>query len=378
MKSRSFEQQMSRLLAVPGLYWWFIAIMSPTIVITVYYGAIAAPRYQTEAQFIVRTASRPASAGSLSTLMQMTGLSVSNDDVHAVQSFLESRSMVERLSRRIPLDEVYGKTGNDWLSRYPSFLYASTQEDLRDYLSWMITSVYKMGTGLVTLKVQAFNAMDAKRIADEVLSLSEQHINSINERLHSDAIRVAANQVRVNEERLIQAQLEITRFRNGELMIDPASSSVVVTAVIARLTAQASKVQTQILELSASASESPVLPTLRRKLSALQEQISNERKMISSDVGGLASKLAVYEGLVVKKEFAKAALDFAVKSLENAQTESRRQQLYLIRVVDAVVIDTPNEPRRLTMAAKAFGLNLVFGLVGWLLWSGVREHSHSA
>ena len=92
----------------------------------------------------------------------------------------------------------------------------------------------------------------------------------------------------------------------------------------------------------------------------------------------MAQKLAVFERLALEKEFAKKALEVAVKGLEQAQIETRRQQLYLVRVVEPVDADTSTQPERLRMIATIFALNLIGALVGWLLWAGVHEHGESA
>jgi capsular polysaccharide transport system permease protein len=312
-------------------------------------------------------------------ILQMVGLNRSSDDVFSVQSFIESRDMVRQLGERVPLRDIYGKAS--WLdpvARYPSPIYGSSMEDLHKYLGWMITTIYRSSTGLTTLNVQAFDPADAKLIAQRVLELSENHVNNINKRIHDDAVRVAAEEVRRHEERLISAQVEITKFRNSELMLDAASSSIIVMELIAGLSAELARVQAQAREMTLGAVNNPALAGLRVRAAALDEQILQERQKIASGSGGLAQKLAIFERLTLEKEFAKKALEVAVKGLEQAQIETRRQQLYLVRVVEPADADTSTQPERLRMIATIFALNLIGALVGWLLWAGVHEHGESA
>ncbi|MEQ1713294.1 MAG: capsule biosynthesis protein, partial [Hyphomicrobium sp.] len=97
-------------------------------------------------------------------------------------------------------------------------------------------------------------------------------------------------------------------------------------------------------------------------------------RIASADQSGLANKLAIYERLVLNREFAKQALSTSVKSFETAQLEARRKQLYLERVVEPIVTDHAIAPQRLRHVAAAFGINVIGLLVLWLIYGGIREH----
>src|SRR5262249_9786627 len=159
-------------------------------------------------------------------LLRMTGLSRAQDDIFSVQSFISSRDAVNRLLEKLPLRDYYGDAEADFIARYPSLVYGHTLEELYAYLRWMIHTSYNSTTGITTLKVQAFRPEHAQRLATLLLDLGEETVNRMNLRIHSDAVRIAEGEVTRNEQRLITAQVAITKFRNAELMIDPAGSSV--------------------------------------------------------------------------------------------------------------------------------------------------------
>ncbi len=349
-------------------------LMLPSIMAVVYYGFLASDRYVSEAHFVVRTASRPISASGFGAILQMTGLSKANDDVHAVQSFMGSRDAVRQLEQNLPLREVYGRSEADFLATYPSVYYGPTFEEFHQYLQSMISATYNVSTGITTLRVQAFRPEDAKAVADELLRLGELAVNGMNARIQEDAMKVSRDEVRLHEQRLIAAQIELTSFRNSELMIDPAGSSVIVTELIGALSGELAKVEAQIREQLTAASDNPALPALRRRAAAITEQIGKERMKISDASSGLAMKISQYERLVLEREFAKTSLAAAVKSLETARTEARRQQLYLERVVEPVAADYPNEPERLLSILSVTSINVIVLLIGWLLYAGMREH----
>ena len=347
----------------------------PTILAFAYIGFVASNQYVSEAQFIVRTASKPAGGAGLGALLQMTGLGRAQDDIFAVQSFFNSRDAAHLLLDKLSLRDMYGRDGVDPLTRYPSLFFGNTVEELHNYLNWMVLTTYSSSTGITTLRVHAFEPSDARDIAATLLDLGEKKVNRLNSRIHTEANRTAQREVKRYQGELIAAQVALTEFRNAELMIDAGGSAIVVSELVATLSAELTQIETQTRAIEIGSPNSPQLSQLKGRANALRKQISAERARISNSSDGLARKLAVYERLVLDREFSKQSLAAAVTSLQSAQQEARRQQLYLERIVEPVVADYPIAPERMRLIATAFGINTILLLVGWLVFSGVREHA---
>jgi capsular polysaccharide transport system permease protein len=352
-----------------------LLLFSPTLLAIVYFGVVASDRYVAEAQFILRTASRPVGASGFGSFLQMAGLGRAQDDVFSVHGFLTSRDAVQQLSERLPVRDYYGVPGADVLARYPSMFFGSSFDELSKYFRWMTSVVYSSNTGITTMRVSAFRPEHAKQIADTLLDLSEQLVNRMNQRIQEDAVRVSQEEVRRSQERLIAAQSAITRFRNDELLIDPAGSSVVITELISKLSAELAQTQTQLREVAAVSPDNPNAAAMQRRAAAIERQIEAERGRIRDDQGGLAVKLAAYERLVLEREFAKTLLAAAVRALETARLEARRQQLYLERVVEPAVSDYPLAPERMRMILTVLAANALLLLVLWLIYAGVHERA---
>jgi capsular polysaccharide transport system permease protein len=305
----------------------------------------------------------------------MVGISRSQDDVFSVQNFMTSRDAVARLMERLPLEQIYGTKDADFVARYPSIFFGPTREQLYKYFQWMISVSYANNTGISTLQVQAFRPEDTRAVAEGLLELSEQLVNDMNRRIYEDAVTVSADQVGRDESRLIAAEVALTDFRNRELMIDPASSSVVVSEVVKRLSNGLADTQTQINEMKSNSPANPQLASLQRRATALDGQIARERGRISNSSDGLAKKIGEYERLSLEREFAKQALTNSTAALETARAEARRKQLYLERVVEPNLPDYANAPASLRWIATVFGANLLGLLVLWLFFTGIREHA---
>lgn len=352
----------------------FLAVvMLPTILSALYFGLIASDRFVSEATFVVRSAKSPLPGG-LGGLLQIVGISRSQDDSYSVQEYLLSRDAVAALSQRLPLRDMFHRPGADFVARYPNLIQGSSEEELFQYYKSRVSVIHGAATGLTTLKVETFLPEDSLAINRTLLELGEALVNRMNERIRADSIRFSEAEVKRGEERLVETQIAITEFRNRELMLDPSMSSLIVTELIGRLSAELAVVTAQLREVQAASPSSPQIPGLQRRVAALGSQIVLERQRVSSASDGLADKIAGYERLNLQREFAVKALASAVTSLEVARNDARRQQLYLERVVEPHVADFAEQPRRLRSVLLTFAGSMMVFFVGWLLLAGVREH----
>jgi capsular polysaccharide transport system permease protein len=131
----------------------------------------------------------------------------------------------------------------------------------------------------------------------------------------------------------------------------------------------------QIAETEGNARNSPQLQSMRQRADALERQIAVERGRVASGSDGLADKIAAYEKLMLEQQFAIRALDQAMSALEAARTETRRQQLFLERVVEPVVADQATEPRGWRSFFTVLGFNIIGVGIFWLVGTGLREHA---
>jgi capsular polysaccharide transport system permease protein len=85
------------------------AFAAPTVISVIYYGVVAAPRYESETQFIVRGVHGVRAAAGLESLMQAFGIARSSDDANVVLDYLASRDAAAGLETALPLREMYGR-----------------------------------------------------------------------------------------------------------------------------------------------------------------------------------------------------------------------------------------------------------------------------
>ena len=353
-------------------FWRWVVLLLPTLLSAFYFVVLAAEQYESEARFVVRSASRPSVPGALGFLVQL-GIARSQDDSFIVQEYMSSRDAIARLQAMMPLREMYKGREADVVAHYPSPLFGSENEEFHRYFQRMVSVVHADKTGISTLKVRAFAAADAHRIATAQLGLAEELVNRLNERSQHDAIRSALTEVQAAQTRLVAAQAAVTEFRNQEQILDPTYNAVRLSDLIGQLAAELGGTQSRIHEMQVGTSASPQLGALQRKAAALQKQIEDERSRISSD-SGLAPRIAAYDRLKLERQFAEKTLSDAESELVQARAEAARQLLYLARVVEPNEPDYPAFPKRVRTLFTILCGNILLLLIGWLVFAGVTEH----
>ncbi|MNQ95419.1 hypothetical protein D3C85_1109760 [compost metagenome] len=116
------------------------------------------------------------------------------------------------------------------------------------------------------------------------------------------------------------------------------------------------------------------MPLIQSRIAAYEAQVLQERTKLTGDAGSLVPKISAYENLVLQGELANRALAEASAVLLTAQQEARRQKLYLDRIVEPNLPDSPTQPERLRAILIVFLSSLMVFLLGRLLWAGLREH----
>lgn len=365
-------RRLAFLWRLRGFRW--SVLFAPTLVTASYCFFLASDQYESQAVFVVRSASRPQVPQGLAFLTQL-GFGRSQDDSFIVQEFIGSRDAIEKIRANMPLEKLFGREDADLLARYPSILYALHDEEFHRYFRRMVSVVHVDNTGISTLRVRAFAPDDAQKIASALLALSEDFVNRMNQRVQEDAVRNSLDELRNAQQRIIDAQAALTNFRNRELMVDPMQNAVSLAELIASLSAELASTQAQILELKAASPNSPQVASLQRKSTALVEQITHERSRIAGDVRGLASRMAEYERLTLEREFANKMLSTAESELARSRAEAARQLLYLERIAEPQVADYPQYPKRFRNVLTVAVANVLGLLIAWLMYTGISEHA---
>jgi capsular polysaccharide transport system permease protein len=363
-----------RLKRVNRLF--LVTVIVPTIAATGYYGLVASDVYVSESRFVVRSPQKGnQSSGIFGTLLQGTGLSGSEENAYAVIDYMTSRDALSALNKGNTFSDAYGNGHGDLVSRFGALGLQTTFEDLLRYFRRRVDVQYDTTTAITTLTVEAFTAAEAKRFNEQLLELGETRVNTMNGRAQQDTIRVAQEEVDRAEEKVRRAAAGLVNYRQQQSVFDPEKQSVLQLQQVNQIQSDLTSSKTLLAQLESVAPANPQIPVLKTRIASLQGQIAEmSRGVTGNSAGSLATKSAVYERLVLDRDFADRQLASSLTSLEVARGDAMRQQLYLERVAQPNTPDKAMLPHRIRNIATTLILSLVVWGALRLLISSVREH----
>jgi len=377
-KPEGQQHWLKRLLLKP----FFLLVILPSLLAALYFYAVAAPQYVSEARFVVNSRSSDVNA-QMSAMRGLAGAALggfggaASGEANSVRDFLTSLDAVKEADDRLDLISLWRRPEADILAR----LWDTEPGLLTRYYNSMVNVTLDPTTNVTTLRVRSFRPQDSLALAEALLESAEALVNRLSERARNDTLRLAQQEIDIAERRVLESRSAMVRFREQERDLDSAGTAQAAVALRGQLEAALAQARAELTErLQFMRPDNPALQITRNRIEALERQIVAERSRHTDttsvvDNTVLSRQLAAYERLMLERQFADQQLASATASLENARVEVQRQHLYLARIVQPNLAVYPLYPRKLTNLASIFvGLAIAYG-IGWLLIVGMREHA---
>lgn len=353
-----------------------LIVVLPMLVLAGYLFLFAADQYESEAHFLVRSstsASLP-STGLSQALSMVGGPSTATGEATSVADYLTSHDVVATLRRDNRLVERFHDQDADFLSRLRKA--NPTPEQLLKYYRRQVDVHLNSETGITTVKVHSFRPEDSYQLVEALLRLGEQRVNMLNVRSYNDAIAFARKQLASAESELARSQGRLTQFRQARRDIDPRASGQAQIGLVTTLNAQLSQAKAQLAAMGSMIDRSsPQYRAVAARVQALERQVATQSGRLTGGNEAIAADIGGYEGLQLRQEFLAKRYEAAAASLEKARDQALRQQLYLVRVVDANMPVKSLYPQRWRILLTAVVVLLLAYSIGWLIVAGVREHA---
>lgn len=349
-------------------------VFIPTLLAFIYFGLIASPMYISEVKFALKSPeSGAATMGVMSNLFKMPTSSL--QDAMVVEEYLRSNDAFNSASAKLGLIEHYSDSSHDLISRLQA---EPTVDDISKFWQRISTVSVNQDSSVVTFTVRAYTAEMAYAINEEILSLSEQLVNSMNERAKDDMLKLADIEVNAAKDRLYKAQADLKDFRNLNQDLDLKATAEGMQSLVIELESEAARLRTQIAEQSRYTDESAIgLQALKARLSGIEQQIEKERERLTrvqhdgSSINILASQ---YENLVAEAEFARQQLTMAMTSYEQAKADLLSKNLYIVTVAKPSMPDEALYPEPFLFTFYVFiALTMIYAVVS-LIVAAIREH----
>lgn len=364
-----------------GLLLTFLLFVVAPIGATAFYlWQIAEDQYSSVTGFTVRQEESSGASELLGGLAQLTGSQTSSDG-DILYEFIRSQALVREVDERVGLREHYTQfwTTDPVFSLWPD----NSIEDLEWFWQRVVRISYDQRSGLIEVRVLAFDADKAQTIAKEIVRQSQDMINALNTQAREDAMRYAREDLADAVERLKQAREQLTSFRTRTQIVDPEADIQGRMGVMNNLQQQLAEalIELDLLAETTNAND-PRLVQARRLIEVIRARIRDERSSFasdSSDNGSLGEDyptlIAEFEGLVVDREFAEQSYTAALAALDVARAEAARQSRYLSTYVEPTLAEESEYPQRFVI----FGLAAFFLLLSWsvmaLIYYSIRDRS---
>lgn len=366
------------MLSKKKKYWlknplFLITVVIPTALSVLYFGLIASDIYISESSFVVRSPKNQTALTGFGALLQGSGFSRSQDDAYTVQEYMRSRTALTQLQTELPVKEFY-KSKGDIISRFNGLGLNNSEEAFFRYFKDRLTIDLDVVSGISTLRVQAFDAVEGQQINQKLLSLGEALINRLNDRARKDTLSYAMQAVNEAEKNVNDTADALSRYRVKNKIFDlPAQSGAQLT-LISSLKSELIRVETQLAQLISITPDNPQVAALEMRKKNLKKEIAQQLKSLSGHSNSIATQSAEYQRLILNNELAQQQLAAAMTSLQNARGEADRQQLYLEVINQPSRPDWALEPYRLYNILATFIIGLMlYGVLG-LLIASIREH----
>lgn len=345
----------------------------PTVLVFLYLALFASPMYVSEAKFAVRSATEQAAGLDFASQIFKTASSTTQDAA-VVTEYIESPDAFERLDKELAVKAHYSDRRWDVISRLTQ---NPTLYDKTTFWNFVASPVLDPDSGIVTFTVRAYTPEMAQKITSHVLKQSEALVNAMNERAREDAMKLAGEEVKRAQARLMKSQKALENFRDEHAEIDPKATASGLQTLVMDLEGQRATLKAQISEMAAyMRPDAPALKTLKTRLAAVEKQLSGEKQRLAGiGAGAMNNWVSAYEALTIENEFAQKQLVSAMTAMETARVSLLSQSKYVVTIESPTLPDESRYPRTFEFTfCVLLGLLLLFGL-GSLIVASIREHA---
>lgn len=285
-------------------------------------------------------------------------------DMDILYEFVTSQELVAKVDRDLNLKAMWSRPAGDPLNRFSP---DGTIEDLVKYWQRMVLVEYDRGTGLMNLKVFAFDPADAQAIATAILRESTDIVNELSQTAQDDVTRYSKQVLDENQQKLAEARMAVLDFQVRNNIVDPSNVVSNQLSAVAMLNQELTNAEVELDLLTGTLpTTDPRIANLKRRIEVINNRITVERAKVgdtaNQGVAGFATLMAEFEKLKVERDFAQQAYLSALAGHNQALADAQKKTRYLATYVAPTLAEAATAPNRPMQA----GLT---ALAGFLIWA---------
>lgn len=356
--------------------FFFCWVILPLVLTAGYLYGIAKNQYASHIGFSVRSEETNSALDILGGLTELSGSSSTDTDI--LYEFIRSPQMVRAIHEKHDLRKIYALPGDPFFTLGEDIRI----EALSNYWERMVKVFYDNSSGLIEIRVLAFEPEDAHGIAQSVFDESSQMINRLSAIAREDTTRYAREELDRALERLKMARLAKTKFQSRTQIVDPAADIQGRMGLLNTLNAQLAEISIEReLLLENALPGDPRLTQIESRLEAVRKLIQEERNRFGSETAtengdpeqAYVDLLGEFEVLEVEREFAEKAYLAAQATYDAALAEAQRTSRYLATYLGPTRAETAEYPQRITILATIAMLLLVSWAILVMVYYSLRD-----
>ena len=339
-----------------------------------YWLLMASDRYVSQAHVIIqRTDVSAAQSVDFASLLGASN-GASRGDQLLLREHLLSLDMLGKLDAQLDLRRHYSDTRRDPLSRLWA-ADASLEKFYRHHLSRVSVELDDYA-GVLRIQAQGYDPKAAQAIVQLLVAEGERFMNEMAHELAQDQVTFLQKQVTVLGERALQARQAVLRYQDAKGLVSPQAAAENLGAIVSKLEAQRSELQTERTALSAYlVPQHPRIVQIGQQIAAIDKQLAQEQAKLAAPKGRQLNRtIEEFQRLEMEAEFAQTVYKTALVALEKGQIEATRN-IKKVSVLQAPSLPQyPLEPRRLYNTLVSLLLAALLAGVAHLLAAIVRDH----
>ena len=340
---------------------FFMLVLIPFTLISVYYLFIASDIYVSESKITVMQAGQIQK--DLNFSIPLLGNPLNREDAFLVQEYILSYDMLEHLEKTLNLSKLYQDEKVDFIKRLPKDF--TREEFLKYYRKNIVKVKYDDYTSILTLEVYAFKPEVAYQINKEIISQCEKYINEISHKIAKEQVSFIEQELLNAYKRKQNSANDLLKFQNTYRVIDPVQEIQANFSVISSLESQLALQEAKLKEILAYLDENSIqVQALKSQIEALKRQIEKEKSRL---VGGQGlNKVALeYLNLRLNAEFYTDVYKATLSAFEATRVEATR------KIKNIAIVASPNFPEEALYPKKFY--NMALALILLLLIYGIAS-----
>jgi capsular polysaccharide transport system permease protein len=351
------------------------AALVVSMVAALYWVVIASDRYVSTAHIVIQRTDLPGGQ-SMDFSSLLSGVGVGNRaDQLLLRDHLLSIDMLRKLDTALDLRAHFSSKQRDLLSRmwFPDasiewFHYhylQRVQVDFDDY------------AGVLIIRAQAYDPQMAQRISIMLVQEGERFMNHLARQLAQAQVSFLEQQLVQMNDRVTQTRRAVLDFQNRRGLVSPQATAESIAAIVAKLEAQRSDLQTQRASLQAYlVPDHANVVMLNQQIAAVERQITQEQAKLAAPTGRTLNRtVEEFQRLEMEAAFAQDVYKTALAALEKGRIEATRT-IKKVSILQAPMLpEYPLEPRRYYNTLVFVLVAMLLAGIAHLLVAIVRDHT---